>query len=145
MKYSWLAIILIVIIVPFGCDGRKESPKTEKQDPVEGVRKDVAKDTREARMTADQQKADYVKEASAKLSQYDENIKKLNERAAKDAKGGQSDQDMKNLRQKRDNAAEKLDQVRSGSGETWEKQKTELDNAFTRLDEQFRYVESKYK
>lgn len=144
-KYTSLIIIIIALFALVACDGRKESPKTEKQDPVEGVRKDVAKDTREARMSADQQKADYLKEAQTKLGQYDENIKKLQESAGKNAKGGQYDQDMKNLLGQRDNAAQKLQTVQSSSAETWEKQKTDLDNAFTDLDKQFRYVESKYK
>lgn len=145
MKHTSLMIIIMALFALVACDGRKESPKTEKQDPVQAVRKDVTKDVREARMSADQQKTDYIKEAQTKLGQYDEGIKKLQESPAKKAKGGQYDQDMKNLLGQRDNAAQKLQTVQSSSAETWEKQKTDLDNAFTDLDKTFRYVESKYK
>jgi predicted Zn-dependent protease len=140
MRRAFFLACFILLALLAGCDGRKESPTTEQKDRVEGVRKETTEAARESRMTADQQKADYLKTAETKLGQYDESIKKLQEKAGKNA----TDADMKNLLAKRDTAAQKVQQVRSNSTETWEKQKADLDNAFNDLDQQFRYVESKY-
>ena len=140
MKHVPLLALMFLLVLIAGCDGRKESATTEQKDRVEGVSKETGQAARESRMTADQQKADYIKQGRTKLTQYDESIKKLQDKAG--AKG--EDQDMKNLLAKRDNAAQKLREVESGPPEKWEKQKTDLDNVFNELDQQFRFVESKH-
>lgn len=137
-------MIILALFAAASCDLRKESAKTEEQSPVQEVRKDITQDAREARMTPEQEMAHYREEARVKLEQFDENIKKIQQDTADKQKDAKYRKDMKDLKILRDTAAQKLAQLESGTMETWEKFKAEMDYAFTRLDEHFRYVSAEH-
>src|SRR5437588_66281 len=99
---------------------------------TQAASEDHANATDQAKMERD----NYVKGIDARLSEFDQKVDGLNERAG--AMTGAAKTDMKNamdnLREKRKSVASKLDDLKSVSVESWMTMKGEVDSALADLE-----------
>ncbi len=142
-----LAIILLLGVGAFnGCGEKKQDQsKTEK---VSG--KDVKEKTMEAydatRAYTQEQVQAFNEQMKTKLAEYNDDIDKLQakvEELGGDAKA-KAEQQMTELRQKRDDVSKKLQDLSSSSGNAWEQLKSGIDTAMEDLGNAYEKVVAEF-
>jgi len=131
-----LAIMLLLALGAFPGCGEKDQAQSK---PATVSKEDVKKEAKEAynatkAFTQEQMQA-FGKQIETKLNEYGEKIDQLQAKAEKlggDAKT-KAEQQLTALRQKRDEASEKLKRLGSSSGDAWEQLKSGIDAAMEDL------------
>jgi len=94
-----------------------------------------------------QQRDDYVKAMEAKLDEFDQKIKGLEERAS--ALNGAAKEDFKKsidrLREQRNAVAKQLDDVKRVNVESWTTMKNKVDSAMADLEQSYEQISAKYE
>jgi DNA-binding transcriptional regulator GbsR (MarR family) len=129
-----------------GCGNDEQTQSKPAAVSKEDVKKDVkqAYDTTKA-YTQEQMQA-FREQAEARLAEYEKNIDQLQAKAEKlegDAKA-KAEQQLTQLRQKRDAAAEKLKELGSSGGNAWEQIKSGVEAALEDLGNTYQKVAAEF-
>ncbi len=133
-----LAILSMAALVAVTGCGEKEEPKSKAEAEVV-TKEEVKQETKEAYEAAkaytEEQVQAFRQATETKLGEYDEKIGRLQESAEKlsgDAKT-KTEQQMAELRQKRDAVSEKMKELGASSGSAWDQFKLGVDAAMEDL------------
>ncbi|MEJ2659604.1 MAG: hypothetical protein P8Z73_02605 [Desulfobacteraceae bacterium] len=133
-KGLWIIIVLALLTVP-GCSKKKE-PRSETLTVSQEDVKKEAKEAYDATKTYTQEQMQAFREGTeTKLAEYEKVIDQLQAKAEKlegDAKV-KAEQQLTELRQKRDAVFEKLKDLSSSSASAWEQVKSGVDAAMEDL------------
>ncbi len=138
MKHLGPFVTLFAVVlsawIPVGCSQQSDTGVTSK---------DVRKEAKEALETTaaytQQQMEEFQKQVQAELAKYDERIDELQAKAAmlKEEVKAKFDEQIKNLREKRQVVQSKLEQLQASSGKAWEDLKTGMDAAMEDLEKSY--------
>ena len=135
MKFPLRILLAFLLIVP-ACN--RNEPRTTQAAPEERTN---ARDQMKAERDA------YVKSIDARLAEFDQKLDGLDKRA--DAMTGVSKTDFKraidDLRNQRKSVADKLDDMKKVSLESWTTLKGEIDSAMASLERSYNDVSERYK
>jgi len=142
-----LAIMLLLALGAFPGCGEKDQAQSK---PATVSKEDVKKEAKEAynatkAFTQEQMQA-FGKQIETKLNEYGEKIDQLQAKAEKlggDAKT-KAEQQLTALRQKRDEASEKLKRLGSSSGDAWEQLKSGIDAAMEDLGNAYKKAAAEF-
>jgi len=149
--------LLIMLTAFFGlaflvaCGDQKEAKKSETEVTAMDVQKEAKEAMETAKTYAYKQKEEYLQQIKAKMKGYDREIQELlakaESRAAdlKEESKVQFNQSMEELHNKKQAAAEKLNELNSASGEAWEDIKSGMDSALDELNKAFDRARSHFK
>ena len=120
MPRSWWLLSAAVLV---SCNGCTQAPveHTVRKVTTEDVRRDTEKAVDTATRAAAQSKEDFETRLKAHLAEMDEEIGRLHEKghALKDEAKARWKEKMADLEAKQKIASEKLDEVRTSTGEAW--------------------------
>jgi DNA-binding transcriptional regulator GbsR (MarR family) len=147
MSVRWL--LAIMLLAPGALSGCGEKDQAQSK-PASVSKEDVKKEAKEAydatkAFTREQMQA-FGKQIETKLNEYGEKIDQLQAKAEKlggDAKT-KAEQQLTALRQKRDEASEKLKRLGSSSGDAWEQLKSGIDAAMEDLGNAYKKVVAEF-
>jgi DNA-binding transcriptional regulator GbsR (MarR family) len=147
MSVRWL--LAIMLLAPGALSGCGEKDQAQSK-PATVSKEDVKKEAKEAynatkAFTQEQMQA-FGKQIETKLNEYGEKIDQLQAKAEKlggDAKT-KAEQQLTALRQKRDEASEKLKRLGSSSGDAWEQLKSGIDAAMEDLGNAYKKVVAEF-
>ena len=135
MKFPLRMLLAVLLIVP-ACN--RSEPRTTQAAPEEraNARNDQMKAARDA----------YVKSMEARLAEFDQKLDGLDKRA--DAMTGAAKTDFKraidDLQNQRKSVADKLNDLKKVSPESWTSLKGEIDSAMANLERSYTEVSEKY-
>jgi hypothetical protein len=136
VKFPLRMLLAVLLIVP-ACN--RNEPRTTQAAPEEraNARNDQMKAERDA----------YVKTMEARLAEFDQKFDGLDKRA--DAMAGAAKTDFKRaidgLRDQRKSVADKVNDAKKVSPESWTSLKSEIDSAMANLDRSYTEVSDRYK
>jgi uncharacterized phage infection (PIP) family protein YhgE len=142
-----MAIMLLLAVGAFTGCGEKEQDqsKTEKVSGKDVKEKTVAAYDATKAYTQEQMQA-FQEQMKTKLAEYNDDIDKL--QAKVEALGGdakaKAEQQMTELRQKRDDASKKLQELSSSSGNAWKQLKSGIEAALDDLGNTYKKVAAEF-
>jgi hypothetical protein len=120
MIRSWWLLSAVVLLAASGCT-KAPVEHTVRKVPAEDVRRDADKAVDTATAAAVQAKEDFEMRFKASLAEMEVEIGKLHDKglAMKDEASARWNEKMANLKAKQAAAREKLDELRTSTGEAW--------------------------
>jgi chromosome segregation ATPase len=149
--------LLIMLTAFFGlaflvaCGDQKEAEKSKTEVTSADVKKEAKEAMETAKTYAQQQKEEYLQQIEAKMKEYDREMQELLAKAQsgatdlKEESKAQFDQSMEELRNKKEAAAKKLNEINSESGEAWKDIKSGMESAMDELSKAFDRARSHFK
>jgi spermidine/putrescine-binding protein len=151
-------IALLIMLTAFlglaflvACGDQKEAKTSETEVTAVDVKKEAKEAMETAKTYAFKQKEEYLQQIKAKMKEYDREIQELLAKAEsratdlKEEGKAQFDQSMEALLNKKQTAAEKLNELNSASAEAWEDIKSGMDSALDELTKAFDRARSHFK
>ena len=151
-------IVLLIILTAFfglaflvACGDQKEAKKSETKVTSVDVKKEAKEAIETAKTYAQQQKEEYLQQIKAKMKEYDREMQELLAKAQsratdlKEESKAQFNQSMEELRNKKQAAADKLNELNSASGVAWEYIKSGMDSSMDELTKAFDRARSHFK
>ena len=151
-------IALLIMLTSFfglaflvACGDQKEAEKSKTEVTSEDVKKEAKEAMETAKTFAQQQKEEYLQQIEGKMKEFDRDMQELLVKAQfratdlKEESKAQFDQSMEELRNKKQAAAEKLNELNSASGKAWEDIKSGMDSAMDELSKAFDRARSHFE
>jgi TolA-binding protein len=134
-----LALSLTVTLLMWAACGPQARAAAAQQKPETAPPSQSDKEAR--------QKVQYQKRVEAKLHELDRQIARLEEKSARQTREARSRYapQLKELKEKRDQARQDLEKLRKSSVEAWRAAKPDLDEAMKNLESAYRKAVSKFK
>ena len=135
MRFPLRMLLAVLLIVP-ACN-RSSEPRTTQAAPEERTNTRDQKAERDA----------YVKSIEARLAEFDQKLDGLDKRAGAMTGAAQTDfkRAIDDLRNQRKAVADKLDDLKKVSPESWTSLKGEIDSAMGNLERSYNEVSARYK
>ena len=133
------------------CGDQKEAQKPETAVTSADVKKEATEAMETAKAYTRQQKEEYQKKMEARLQELDSEIQQLQAKAQssatelKEKSKAEFNQSMEDLRNKQQVATEKLNELKSASGQAWEDIKGGVNSAMDELGKAYDRARSHFK
>ena len=133
------------------CGDQKKAEKSETAVTSMDVKKEVKEAVETAKSYTQQQKEEYLRQIDAKIKEFDREMQELLAKAQsgatdlKEEGKAQFDQSMEELRNKKEAATKKLNEINSASGEAWKDIKSGMESAMDELSKAFDRARSHFK
>ena len=133
------------------CGDQKKAEKSETAVTSMDVKKEVKEAVETAKSYTQQQKEEYLRQIDAKIKEFDREMQELLAKAKssasdlKEAGKAKFNQSMEELHNKKQAAADKLNELNSASGEAWEDIKSGMDSAMDELSKAFDRARSNFE
>lgn len=144
------AVLTIMLLASVGaltgCGDKKQSENKPETTTKQDVKNKVGEAYDATKTYTQEQMQAFMKQTEARLEEYEKELDKLQAKAKKlegDAKANAAEQ-LKALRQKRDEAAKKLKDLSSSGGKAWEQLKSGIDGAMDDLGKSFKKASEEF-
>jgi TolA-binding protein len=145
----WILSVIMLLLalgVVAGCGENEQSQSKPAAVSKEDVKKEVKQAYDATKAYTQEQMQAFREQAEARLAEYENDIDQLQAKAEKmegDAKA-KAEQQLTQLRQKRDAVAEKLKELGSSGGNAWEQIKSGVDAALEDLGNTYKKVSAEF-